>query len=61
MGSLDLAGAVVATSAAGMVEIKVPMCLGVVLIYLGCVGTRLSLVLDEFTAPAEEQFGPSAV
>ena len=51
----------VAAPAAGLVEMEVSMCLGVVLICLTCVGTRLPWVLDEVTASVEKQLGPSAV
>ena len=37
---LDLAGAVVAAPAAGMVEMEVPMCLGPVLVCPACVNTK---------------------
>ena len=50
-----------AAPAAGLVEMEVPMCLGVVLICLACVSTRLPWVLDKATAPVEKQFGLSAV
>ena len=52
---------VVAAPAADLVEMKVPMCLGVVLVCLACVSTRLPWVLEKVTAPAERQFGSSAV
>ena len=39
-----------AAPAAGLVEMKVPMCLGVALICLACVRTRLPWVLDKVTA-----------
>ena len=58
---LDLAGVAVATPAAGLVKMKVLVCLGVVLICLACVSTRLSWVLDKVATSAEKQFGPSAV
>ena len=51
----------VAAPAAGLVEMEVLMCLGVVLICLACVITRLPWVLDKVTASVEKQFGPSAV
>ena len=44
---LDLAGVAVATPAAGLVKMKVLVCLGVVLICLACVCTRLSWVLGK--------------
>ena len=50
-----------AAPAAGMVEMKVPVCLGVVLICLACVSTRLLWVLDKVAASVEKQFGPFAV
>ena len=56
-----MAGAVVAAIAAGLVEMEVLMCLGVVLIYLTCVSTRLPWVLVKVAASVEKQFGPSAV
>ena len=37
------------------------MCLGVALICLACVSTRLPWVLDKVKASAEKQFGPFAV
>ena len=40
---------------------KVLMRLGVVLMCLACVNTRLPWVLDNVTASVEKQFGPSAV
>ena len=58
---LALVGAVVAAPATGLVETEVLMCLGVALICLACVSTRLPWVLDEVTASVEKQFGPSAV
>ena len=58
---LDLAGAVVSAPAAGLVEMKVLVCLGAVLICLVCVSTRLPWVLEKVAASAEKQFGPSAV
>ena len=51
----------VAAPAAGLVEMEVLVCLGVVLICLACVSTRLPWVLDKATASVEKQFGPSAV
>ena len=50
-----------AAPAAGLVEMKVPVCLGVVLICLACVGTWLPWILDKVTASVEKEFGPSAV
>ena len=50
-----------AAPAAGLVEIEVPVCLGVVLICLAFVSTRLSWDLDTVTAYVEKEFGPSAV
>ena len=50
---LDLAGAVVAAPAAGLVEMEVLVCLGAVLICLACVITRLPWVLDKVTASIE--------
>ena len=58
---LDLAGALVAAPAAGQGEMEVLMCLGVVLICLACVCTRLPWVLDKVATSVEKQFGPSAV
>ena len=58
---LDLAGAVVAAAAAGLVEINVLVCLGVVLVCLACVSASLSWVLDKVTESAEKHFGQSAV
>jgi len=58
---LDLAGVAVATPAAGLVEMKLLVCLGVVLICLACVSTRLSLVLEKVATSVEKQFSPSAV
>ena len=58
---LDLAGVVVATPAAGLMETKILVFLGAVLICLACVSTRLPWVLDKVAASAEKQFGPSAV
>ena len=58
---LDLAGVAVATPAAGLVKMKVLVCLGVVLICLACVSTRLPWVLDKVATSVEKQFGPSAV
>ena len=40
---------------------KVFVCLGVVLICLACVSTRLPWVLDKVTVSFEKEFGPSAV
>ena len=40
---------------------KVSVCLGVVLICLACVSTRLPWILDKATASVEKEFGPSAV
>ena len=51
----------VATPAAGPVEMEVAVCLGVVLICPACVSARLTCVLDKATASAEKQFGLSAV
>ena len=56
-----MAGAVVAAPAAGLVKMEVPLCLGVVLIFLECASTRLLWVLGKVTASVEKQFGPSAV
>ena len=50
---LDLAGLAVATPAAGLVEMKVSVCLGVVLICLACVSTRLPGVLEKAKALLE--------
>ena len=50
-----------AAPAAGLVEIQVPISLGVVLICLACLSTRLPWVLDKVTASVEKQFCPSAV
>ena len=58
---LALADAVVAAPAAGLVEMEVPMRLGVVLIYLACVRARLPWVLGKVTASVEKVLGPSAV
>ena len=58
---LDLAGVAVAIPAAGLVGMKVLVCLGVVLICLACVSTRLSWVLDKIATSVEKQFSPSAV
>ena len=60
-GPLALAGAVLAAHAAGLVEMEVIMCLGVVLICLACVSTRLLWVLNKATTPVEKQLGLSAV
>ena len=54
---LDLAGVAVATPAADLVKMKVLVCLGVVLICLACVSTRLSWVLDKVATSVEKQFG----
>ena len=51
----------VATPTAGLVKMKVLVCLGVVLICLACVSTRLPWVLDKVATSVEKQFGPSAV
>ena len=51
----------VATPAAGLVKMEVLVCLGVVLICLACVSTRLSWVLHKVATSVEKQFGPSAV
>ena len=51
----------VAAPAAGLVEMAVLICLGVVLICLACVSTRLPWALDKVTASVEKEFGPSAV
>ena len=51
----------VATPAPGLVKMKVLVCLGVVLICLACVSTRLPWVLDKVATSVEKQFGPSAV
>ena len=53
---LDLAGAVVATPAAGLVKIEVLVLLDVVLICLACVGARLPWVLDKIAASVETQW-----
>ena len=58
---LDLASVVVAIPAAGPVKMKVLVFLGVVLVCLACAGAWLPWVLDKVEAPAEKQFGPSAV
>ena len=50
-----------ATPAAGLVEMEVLVCLGVVLICLACVCTRLPWVLDKVATSVGKQFGPSAV
>ena len=50
-----------ATPAAGLVKIKVLLCLGVVPICLACVSTRLSWVLDKVATSADKEFGPSAL
>ena len=47
---------VVAALAAGLVELKVIVCLGAVLICLACVSTRLPWVLEKVTASVEKQF-----
>ena len=52
---LDLAGLAVATPAAGLVKMKEPVCLGVVLIHLACVSTRLSWVLEKIATSVEKQ------
>ena len=46
----------VAASVAGLVEMEVLMCLGVVLICLTCVRPRLPWVLDKVTASVEKHF-----
>ena len=46
---------------AGLVEMEVLMCLGVVLISLTCGSTRLPWVLDKATVSVEKQLGLSAV
>ena len=51
----------VAAPATGLVEIKVLVCLGVALICLACVSTRLPWVLDKIATSVEKQLGPSAV
>ena len=48
-------------SAAGLVEMEVPKCLGAALVCLACVGTRLLWVLNKVAAPVEKRFGPSEV
>ena len=58
---LKLGGVAVATPAAGLVKMKILVCLGVVLICLACVITRRSWVLDKVAASLKKQFGPSAV
>ena len=58
---LDLAGVAVATPAAGLVKMKVPVCLGVVLICLAYVSSRLPWVLDKVATSVEKRFCPSAV
>ena len=50
-----------AAPAAGLVEMEVRMCLGVVLICLTFVITRLPWVVDKATESAEKQFGSSTV
>ena len=45
----------VAAPAAGLVEMKVLMCLGVVLICPTCVSTRLPWVLDKAAASVEKE------
>ena len=50
-----------AATAAGLMVIKAPMRLGVVLVGLACAGTRLPWVLSQITAPVEKKSGPSAV
>ena len=50
-----------AAPAAGLVEMELLMCLGVVLICLAYVSTRLPWILDKVTASVEKEFGPSAV
>ena len=49
-----------AAPAAGLVEMDVLICLGVVLICLVYVSTRLPWVLSKDAASFEKQFGPSA-
>ena len=44
-----------ATPAAGLVETKVLVCLGAVLICLACVSTRLPWVLDKAATSAVKQ------
>ena len=51
----------VATPAAGLVKMKVPVCLGVVLICLACVSTRLPWVLGNVATSVEKQLSPSTV
>ena len=50
-----------AESAAGLVEMKVHMCLGVVLICLACVSKRLPWVLGKVLASVDKPFVRSAV
>ena len=50
-----------AAPAAGLVEMKAPVCPGFVLICPACVSTRLPWILDKVTESAEKQYGPSAV
>ena len=47
--------------AVGLVEMKLLMCLGAVLICLTCGSTRLPWVLDKVATSVEKQFGLSAV
>ena len=51
----------VAAPAAGLVEMGVLMCLGVALIFLACISTRLPRVLDKVTTSVEWNFDPSVV
>ena len=51
----------VAAPTAGLVEMEVLVCLGVVLICLACVSTRLPWVLNKVTASVEKEFGPSSI
>ena len=51
----------VAAPAAGLVKMKVLMCLGVVLICLACVSPGLPWVLVKVAASVKKPFGPSAV
>ena len=51
----------VAAPAAGLVEMEVLVCLGVVLICLACASTRLPWVLYKVTASVEKEFCLSAV
>ena len=50
-----------AAPAAGLVEMGVLVCLGVVLISLACMSKWLPWVLVKVTESAEKRLGPSAV